>query len=76
MSRGGGTWHYERDGEILELFHNFKLIQTRKFGVFGTLGRSEPQRRFLGKLDTMIFDKILPDTSKYIGAYIFQKQEE
>ena len=72
----GGTWHYETDKEIMELFHRFQLLQTRKFGVFGTLGRSEPQRRFLGKLDTMIFDKLLPNTSKYIGAYIFQKNEE
>ena len=76
MSRGGSTWHYETDKEIMELFHRFTLIQTCKFGVLGTLGRNELQGRFLGKLDTTIFDKLLPDTSKYIGAYIFKKQEE
>ncbi len=71
----GGTWHYETDKEITSLFHQFRLIDTRKFGVVGTFGRSEWQRRLLGKFDTVVFDKILPDTSKYIGAYIFQKCE-
>ena len=72
----GGEWHYETDEELQTLFARFQLIKTRKFGVIGTLGRSEPQRRALGKLDTKIFDKLFPDTSKYIGAYIFQKQAE
>ena len=71
----GGTWHYETDEEITELFHRFHLIRMQKFGVLGALGRNEPQRRALGKLDTMIFDKLLPDTSKYIGAYLFQKND-
>ena len=72
----GGTWHYETDEEVRVLFSRFRLIKTHKFGVLGTLGRSEPQRRALGTLDTMVFDKVFPDTSKYIGAYIFQKQAE
>ncbi len=74
----GRIWHYGTDIEIKSLFekYNFCLIESRKFGMLGTLGRSESQRRFLGRLDTMIFDKLLPDTSKYIGAYIFQKQDK
>ena len=72
----GRIWHYETDDEVRNMFRKFVFIKSRYFGVLGTLlGRNEPQRRFLGKLDSMIFDKLLPDTSKYIGAYIFQKQE-
>ncbi len=71
----GGKWHYETDEEVQALFSKFRLIETRKFGVLGTLGRSEPQRRALGKLDTKLFDRLRPDTLKYIGAYIFQKRE-
>ena len=68
-----GTWHYETENEIMDLFSKFNLESKQYVGLLGCFGRNESQRVFLGKLDNMVFDKIVPEQHRYIGMYLFKK---
>lgn len=70
----GGKWHYETKKEIYMLMRKFELIEERYVGVAGCFGRSEEGRNRLGKLDKLLFNKIVPDSWKYIGMYIYEKK--
>lgn len=71
----GGKWHYETKKEIHMLMRKFKLIDERYVGVAGCFGRSEESRNRLGKLDSCFLNKIVPDSWKYIGMYIYEKNK-
>lgn len=68
------TWHYATENEIITLFSNFYLIDKQYVGFLGCFGRNESQREFLGKLDNLVFDNIIPEKYRYIGIYLFKKQ--
>ncbi len=70
----GKKWHYESRQEIHKLMKQFTLVKEKYVGVLGCFGRSEAGRENLGKIDTIIFDKIVPDSWKYIGMYIYKKR--
>lgn len=71
----GKSWHYENRKEIHELMKDFLLIEEKYAGVLGCFGRSEKGREKLGRVDTAVFDRILPDSCKYIGMYIYNKPD-
>lgn len=56
------------------LMRKFKLIDEKYVGVVGCFGRSEESRNRLGKLDSCFLNKIVPDSWKYIGMYIYEKK--
>lgn len=72
----GTRWHYEREKEIEELFGDFELCHKEYCGVLGCFGWKEWMRTVLGRLDTILFERIFPDKWKYIGIFIYKKPEE
>lgn len=70
--RWGRSWHYPTMKEAVELFGCFSSFSYKTFGFLGTLGRTEPQRRMLGRLDSVI-DPLLPSSVRYILAGIARK---
>lgn len=68
------TWHYETENEILTLFSNLHLINKQYVGFLGCFGRNERQRELFGKIDSILFDKLIPEKYRYIGIYLFKKQ--
>ena len=68
------TWHYETENELLTLFSNFYLIDKQYVGFLGCFGRNESQRELFGKIDSILFDKLIPEKYRYIGIYLFKKQ--
>lgn len=70
----GKRWHYETKKEIHMFFKDFRLIDERYVGYWGCFGRSEKGRNRLAKLD-ICFDRYIPDSQKYIGMYIYEKEK-
>jgi SAM-dependent methyltransferase len=69
----GGTWHYFSLAEIEEMLRGFRSFEVKTFGFLGCFGRSEAQRRFLGKLDRSLLDKLVPARWHYVAAVIAYK---
>lgn len=67
------SWNYATENEILTLFSNFYLINKQYVGFLGCFGRNESQRELFGKVDSFLFDKLIPEKYRYIGIYLFQK---
>jgi SAM-dependent methyltransferase len=67
------TWHYFSLAEIEEMLRGFSSFEIKTFGFLGCFGRSEAQRRFLGKLDRSLFDKLVPTRWHYVAAAIAYK---
>lgn len=61
----GSDWNYLSLDEIESLFKNFKKVSFKTIGFFGAFGRTEAQRRILGKLDG-ILNPIIPHKMKYV----------
>ena len=61
----GAEWNYLRYNEIPTIFGDFSSLNYETIGFFGAFGRSEKQRRILGKLDRFL--KIfIPKSKRYI----------
>jgi SAM-dependent methyltransferase len=69
----GATWHYFALSELEGMLSCFRSFELTTFGFLGCFGRSEPQRRLLGKLDSSILDKLVPARWHYIAAAIAYK---
>ncbi len=65
LSPWGTTWNYISYAELPQLLAPFKEIRYETVGVIAGLGRTERQRRILGKLDRF-FDRIIPPSWRYI----------
>ncbi len=61
----GERWYYPSHLEFKTLLQDFSKYELKSFGFFGTFGRTEKQRSFLGKIDTLIHP-IIPNSWKYI----------
>lgn len=70
----GKSWHYESIEELHQLMSRFVPVKEKYVGFLGCFGRSEAARERLGKIDSVIFDRILPKSWKYIGMYIYNKE--
>lgn len=68
----GAAWNYLDYNEIDAVFGSFKEINYTTFGFFGAFGRTERQRRFLGKVDNLI-SPIIPKSKRYIVVGIAEK---
>jgi SAM-dependent methyltransferase len=66
MTSWGDSWNYLHMQELNGLFNKFKQVKYETAGFLGTFGRSESQRQWLGKIDTVLFDRVLSDSMKYI----------
>jgi hypothetical protein len=55
---------------FLKYFSSYYLKTT---GVLGTFGRNEVQRNVLSTLDELVFNKVCPDSWKYITYGIAEK---
>ena len=67
------TWHYFASSELQDLLSSFRSFEMTTFGFLGCFGRSEAQRRFLGKLDRSLLDKLVPARWHYVAAAIAYK---
>lgn len=63
----GKEWRYIDVNELKQLLKPFSKFEIRTNGVIATFGRNESQRNFLAKWDNILFNKICPDSWKYIG---------
>lgn len=61
----GGEWNYLRYNELDDLFRSFASVQYKTHGFFGAFGRSEKQRRFLGRVDGVV-QVLIPRSKRYI----------
>ncbi len=61
----GSAWNYLKYKNIPNLFTDWKSLKFETVGFFAAFGRSENQRRMLGKIDRF-FHPILPKKIKYI----------
>jgi SAM-dependent methyltransferase len=62
---GAPGWNYLKMSELEEVFNLFSKVSYTTVGFVGCFGRTERQRRFLGRIDTLI-EKIVPEKSRYI----------
>lgn len=65
-------WRYVTVEETLDFCRDFSKVEHRCFGFLGTLGRTEGQRAFLGRIDR-VFDRFLPEGAKYIISVVAEK---
>lgn len=61
----GGDWNYLKYSEVNDLFSSFSSVEFKTHGFFGAFGRSEKQRSFLGKIDSLLMP-IIPSSKRYI----------
>lgn len=66
LTKWGSYWNYLQLEEVTGLFKEYDSVTYSTAGFLGAFGRLEAQRNLLGRLDTLIFDKVVKDTMKYI----------
>lgn len=69
----GSSWRYVSKSEMKSLLKDFNKVEIMATGFLGAFGRSEKQRNFLAKIDELLFNKICPDSWKYISYGIAEK---
>jgi SAM-dependent methyltransferase len=70
---GKNHWRYFTIEELVGLHAGFTTFEYATFGLTGCLGRTERQRRLLGRLDGRWLDGMVPDRWHYIMAGIATK---
>lgn len=73
MISWGETWRYVTIEEMNEFLAPFSERKLRTIGFAGTFGRSEAQRNLLALGDRLIFERIVPESWKYIIAGVARK---
>ena len=68
----GRRWRYISEGELCELLVPFDRAEFSTVGFLGAFGRTERQRRVLGRLDRR-FDRAIPSSWRYIGIGVASK---
>ena len=66
FTKWGLYWNYLKYSEIKEVFNIFDEINFHTCGFWGTFGRTENKKFFLGKLDTFFFNRVVPPKYRYI----------
>ena len=61
----GSSVRYLQIGEMIELLKLFNRIEYQTFGFFGVFGRTEKQKRLLGKIDILL-NRIIPKQWNYL----------
>jgi SAM-dependent methyltransferase len=73
MISWGETWRYVTIEEMNEFLAPFAEKRLRTIGFAGTFGRNEAQRNLLAFGDKHIFERIVPESWKYIIAGVARK---
>ena len=68
----GSRWNYLKYEEIGQVFSSFDQVEYHTVGFFGAFGRSEKQRKLLGKIDVLC-DRLVPKSKRYIVFGIAKK---
>jgi SAM-dependent methyltransferase len=68
----GDRWNYLNYAEMDHVFSSFDKISYGTWGFLATFGRSEGQRRFLGKIDALI-QPFIPKKKRYIVFGVAEK---
>lgn len=66
-------WRYVTISETQDFLKDFSDVKLQTCGFSGAFGRSESQRRLLGKLDSLFFDKLIPSGWNYIVYGVAEK---
>lgn len=69
----GEAWNYTSIDRLQQQLQNFGEVDICSFGFLGTFGRSNAQRQYLGKLDSLIFDRLVPNRWHYIASVVARK---
>jgi SAM-dependent methyltransferase len=67
---GRNDWRYFQIDELLSLYSGFASVEYRVFGFTGCFGPTETLRRLLGKFDSVVADRVLPPSWRYVMAGI------
>jgi SAM-dependent methyltransferase len=62
----GARWRYPSVAEMLEFLSPFSSVRFITVGFLGAFGRSERQRAFLGGLDRLGVDRLVPRRWRYV----------
>lgn len=65
FTKWGGKWNYLNLNELDVLFNDFSNFKYSTHGFLATFGRTEKQRKILGKLDNLI-NPIVPKEWNYL----------
>lgn len=68
----GSKWHYLKLIELKNLFSNYRNLSYDTVGFFGAFGKTERQRNFLGKIDSMV-ERIIPKSKRYVMIGVAKK---
>ncbi len=68
-----GNWNYFRKEEFPKLLRAFDAYEVHTAGVAGALGPNEALRRSLGKLDTLLLEKLFTSKTNYIVYGVSRK---
>lgn len=69
----GTQWEYVSIPEMEAFLSSFQSVRYATLGFSGTFGRDEKQRQFLGKLDRLGLDRLVPAHWRYIMVGVAQK---
>jgi SAM-dependent methyltransferase len=69
----GRQWRYPTVAEMLEFMSMYSAIEFQCYGFLGTFGRTRSQQSFLGRLDRLAIDKLVPSGWRYIMIGVAKK---
>ncbi len=67
------SWNYPQLSELETYMAGFSSAKFDTVGFLGALGRSERQRKLLGRIDSILFDGFLPSQWHYIAFGVARK---
>ena len=73
MIKWGNWWRYVTIEEMKEFLAPFSETEFKAIGFAGTLGRTDAQRDLLARVDSLLFEHVVPDNWKYIIAGVARK---
>lgn len=73
FAAGAKGWRYFSRDELESTLTPFRSFESTTFGCLGCFGRSERQRRILGRLDAHVVDRLVPSSWHYIAAIAARK---
>jgi hypothetical protein len=69
----GARWRYVSVAEMTDFLSVFSHFRYRTIGFAGAFGRDETQRNLLAILDQQLFNRITPESWRYIMAGVATK---
>lgn len=69
----GTRWRYVSVAEMEEFLTPFSQVRLATTGFTGAFGRSETQRDWLGRIDKVLFEHLVPSSWKYIIMGVARK---